>query len=407
MSNTDPTATPAAEPIKVDTRDALAVDTRDPFNMKGLEALAADPDKLANMSEKDIEAALGHITADRSTEARPAGDAPYHDMVRAAEAAASTPTPEVAPAAAVVAPAAPVVPAVAAPVVPAVATTPAAAATTDEPPFVETRDGKGRISYGVLQESRKQVQRLREENEALQARIASGAVGTPAAPTATVETPAPQAETFELNDKDLHLFTAEEVAEMKTQFPENVVNILVTNNKVAVAAMSETINLRNQLVQRDQSVRTSSTRDFIDQHPLASVWWNTETPENAALAAEAIATDELLKAHPTWGDRPDQERMEEAIRRTAIVNGIAIPSPAPTAVVPSVAQPSLQARANAAVAAAATNPTLPVSHSDLPAGGAPAQTERDVVAGLSATQLEAKLEKMSPRQIEAYLASAI
>jgi hypothetical protein len=420
MTTTDPTATPAADAtIKTDTRDALAVDTRDPFKVANLDALAADPAKLATMSEQDIEIALtGTAVFDRSTEPRPEGDAPLHDMIRAAEAKA---TSEQAPAAAPTAPAvetqAPAAPAAAAPAAAAPATpTPAAApaavaAPAAEEPFVETRDGKGRISYSVLAEARRQVQVLRDRATAAETALAAAKAqpaGTPAAATPAVEPAEPENETFDIPASDLKLYTAEEIAALKQEFPEKVVDLLVSNNRLAYAALSRNVSLEQNLVHREQTAKATSTQDWIDQHPLASDWFNSEDPAKVQLAEEAIQMDEQLKQHATWGSKPSYDRMNEAIRRTAIINGIAIPSPAPTAVIPS-GDPtqSLQARASAAIAAAAKTPQLPVTHSDLPPGGAPAQTERDVVNGLSATQLEASMEKMSPKQIEQFLLKSL
>lgn len=409
MTTLDPTATPAVEPAKApDTRDALSVDKRDPFDSSKLDALVADPAKLATMTEQEIEVALtGTTVFDRSTEPRPDGDAPYHDMVRAADVAASTPAPavEAAPAAAapvVDTPAATPAPAVA-PAAPAVV---APAAATDEP-FVETRDGKGKIAYSVLSEARRQVQVLRDR--AVAAETALAASKTAPAGTLAAETPAEPAEpeTIEIPSKDLHLYTDAEVTALRSEFPEKMVDLLVSNNRMAYAALARNATLEHTLATREQTARATSTQDWIDQHPLASGWFNSEEPANVALADEAITTDNQLKEHPVWGAKPALERMNEAVRRTAVVNGIAVPAPATTVVVPSVPTVSLQERASAALAAAAKTPQLPLSHSDLPPGGSPAQTERDVVEGLSTTQLEANFEKMTPKQIEAFLLKAV
>jgi hypothetical protein len=96
--------------------------------------------------------------------------------------------------------------------------------------------------------------------------------------------------------------------------------------------------------------------------------------------------------------------MEQAIKNTALINGIAYVPPGTTELPAGSPQPSLAERAKAALAAAAAAPRLPSSHSDLPAGAPAGQSEAETAGGMTTSQLEAKLEGMTPDQMAAFLA---
>lgn len=380
-------------------------DNRDPFDRAKVDALLADPEALAGKSETEIAAMMGVGEYDRSVTAGPDGDATMHELQRRADAA--PPVAAAAPAAAApakVEPAAPAVaPAAAAatPAADAAALAAVAAATTGATPdpVIATKDGRPIISYGVLQAERRENARLRDELAKAKAAPAPGAAPAVATPTEEPSSPA-----IEITAEDLALYTEDEVTALREKYPEELVNRMVRDNKVAVAAYT---NQQNDVAQRQldaQRTAQMSVVDFTDQHPVLSVWAAGATPADKGMFEAAVVQDRVLRDLPEWADRPWQERMEQAVKNTALIHGIAYGSPAPTPA-PGTTQPSLADRANAALAAAAANPKLPTSHSDLPAGTPAGTREVDVVAGMSPTQLEAKLLAMTPDAAEKWLAS--
>ncbi len=381
------------QPPKADTTPIDKVDRRDPFDMCKLDALLADPSALEGMSEHEIAAALGQPVFDRSLEKGPEGDGTLHELEQLNVIPASPAAPAPAPAAA-----APAAPAPAAPAPAAAAPAPAPAA-ADTPAFVETRDGRGRIPHSVLQNERSRRQEAERRAAEAEARIAQL---TGAGPAPAVETPTEES-FVEIQPSEVALFTPEQIAALSDRYDKEIVDILVSQNKVAVAAFSESQRLRQENVVAEQNRRVTSVQDFIDGNPLASQWQSTTDPAEAALFDEAIQTDEMLKAHAVWGTKPWQERMAEAVRRTAVANNIAVPAAGGTAPAPALTAQQIQARTQAALAAAAANPLLPVSHSDLPGGAAAHSSEADSVAAMSPLQLADKLASMTPQKMMEFI----
>lgn len=382
-------------------------DNRDPFDPSKVDALLLDPEALAGKSESEIAALMGVGEYDRSVTAGPDGDATMHELSRRADeaaiAAAAAPaaaTPKVEPAA--VPAAATPAPAKADPAADAAALAAVAAATSGTAAaetFVETRDGKGKIPYGVLQAERRETARLREENARLKAAPAPGAAPAQVA----VPTEEPAASEIEITADDLALYSEDEIKGLREKYPEELVTRMVRDNKLAVAAYTNQVrDVEARRIDAEKTVKNKVT-DFIDSHPVLSIWCAGETPADKAAFERAVIQDQVLRELPEWQGRPWQDRMTQAAKDTAAILGVAYPgqSPAPT----PGPQLSLAERANAALAAAAATPKLPTSHSDLPAGTPAGSREIDNLALLSPTQLEAKLEAMTNDQRDRYLAS--
>lgn len=394
-----------------DTRTAEQV-AATPFDQAAFDRVLADPDALEGKTSSEIAALMGMAEIDKSEMTAPEGDAPVHELNRRAEtAAAAAPAPTVetpvapAPAAPSPAPAAPApTPAAAAPVTAASPAPVPPAATPGAVPVVLTRDGRPVIDYAVLQGERRANKELREENARLQADLATRA-GTPATPAPTDATDEPAQ--LAIDPAEVVLYTDEEITEMRANYPANLVNRWIADNKIAVTTYQTVISDRDERAREVRTNQQQSVVDFTDTHPLLGVWMAGETEADQRLWQEAVAQDAALQANPLWQGKPWQTRMEQAARNVAVLNGIeykpvaSVDTPAPSQV--PKPQPSLQDRAQAALAAAAAAPIIPTSHSDLP-GGAPAgQSEPEQVSMMSASQIEAKLENMSPAAIEKWM----
>lgn len=402
---------PAAEAVNAlgkelppaDTRSAEEVDNRDPFDHAKMNDILSDPSKLEGKTEAEIAALMGVSEYDRSTEAAPEGDATVHELARRQDQAQAAPAPVAAAPAAAPAPATPTPPAAAAAAeaaVKAVAAGAAAPAAAEPEPVIETRDGQPRIKYSVLQAERRANRDLRELTTRQEAELAALRAGQPA-PVAAA--PIEEAAPVEIDPANVRLYTTDEIAKFREDYPANLVDRWVADNQAAVATYHTVVNDRAERERDKNNLAQQNVIDFTDEHPLLSGWAAGETEQDQALFKACVIQDRVLRADPEWAARPWQERMEQAVVNTARINGIeytqgGAPSPTPTP------QPSLQERAQARLAQAAAAPVLPTSHSDLPPGAPAGSSERDTLTSMSPHQLEAKLEKMTPAQMEKYLA---
>lgn len=390
-----------------DKRTMEQLGTTDASSGKSLDALLADPAELAKleaMSSSDLARAMGLDTADKSEVPSPEGDGLVHDIDNAlANGTATERTLETpaAPAAATP-PAAQPVSATPPAQQPAAATPPAP--TTDEA-YVEGRTG-GKIRYEVLQNERSRRAAADAEVVSLRAQLAAKDGTAPAQPAAAA-TPPPIEQPAQATPArpSVRLYTEAEVTKLRDRFDDERVDQMVQDRTALVMALDEVASLRGEIRENNRSVVQETVQDVIDEHDLLSKWATAAagTPE-ALLFAEATATDKMLSHHPGWKDRPWQERVEEAARRTALVNGIQIPGEVP---VNTVSAQSLSDKAAAVVKAANGTVTLPATHSDLPAGIPPSQSEREQAAGMSNQQLETMFAGKSEAQIAAYLAQVV
>lgn len=382
-----------------DTRSIEDVSGTDPAKGLSIDALLADPAKLETMSEKDIAKAMGLDTADKSDGLSPEGDGVVYDIDAALANGSATERTAETPAPAAAAPAA----------APAAVTPPAStpAAATDPDVFVEGKNGTGKIRYEVLQNTRTRLQESAAENAALRAELEAARAGKPAAavtePPAAAAPVTPPAKAVSAAPV-VRLYSEEEITKLRERFDDSIVEDMVMNRTAAVYANDRVNALEAQLAERDRDVVHETVQDMIDDDPVLSVWQSSKpgTPEHDRWQ-EALAQDELLKVHPAWRGKPWQERVPEAARRARTIFG----DPEPTSGTPAPntpATPSLSEKAAAAIKAANGTVTLPATHSDLPAGVAPAQSETESVAAMSNQQLERLFAGLkNPEDIAAYL----
>lgn len=345
---------------------------------------------------KEIEKLMGLYVGDKSRENGPPGDAPAHavpkeDAAEVQPAAAATPTPPVADPKPAATPAA------------AASTAAPAAATPPEGEFVEARDGKGRIPYAVLAETRR-------ANAALAAELAALKAGTAAAPGTTATPPATAAQRQETEaaaaQAKAGTLTDEQIDALAEKYPAELVDVLkALNNTVRETAgkVGEIETEATELQRQDQVQSAQAVQDLIDQDPVLSKWQNATDPADWL---EAVRLDESLRQTRTWGSKPATERFAEVKRMMGVAPAVVTPPPPPTPTTTTTptltAEQQAQARLDAAAAKAAKGRAF--SHTDLPGGNPPAQSERESLANMSMTDLAKSFESMTPAKQREYLA---
>lgn len=338
----------------------------------------------------EIEKLLGLNIGDKTREKGPPGDAPAHAVKETTE--------EETPAAAVeVTPAADTTPADK-PAAAASTAAPAAAKPTDGE-FVESRDGKGRIPYSVLADTRRQNAAMAAELAALKAG-APAATGTPAAAPATAAQNA-EATAAAAKAQDGTL-TDEQIDALSEKFPEELVSAIKALNitaKTALGKVTEIETEANDLERQDLAQSAQTVQDLIDADPVLSKWQNAE---DHADWDEAVRLDESLRQTRLWGGKPATERFAEVKRMMGVAPTAVTPPPA--AAKTSTLTPEKQAQARLDEAAAKAAKGRSFSHSDLPGGSPPAQSERETLANTSVLDLAKSFESMTPAKQREYLA---
>lgn len=340
---------------------------------------------------KEIERLLGTEFGDKSREDKPEGDAPAHRIAAAVEsgdavafeapAAAQAPAKDdkaKAPAAAAAAP----------------------AARADEGSFVESRDGKGKIPFAVLKHERQEradlARQLAEANTLivqLRARPEPGEAASSGIEREQQE----QAAT----DAAAGTLTAEQIEQIKANFPESLSEVIVRLNetaKLGLEAHGKIVDMEReaeQLETEERHTQAASVQDIIDQDEVL-----TKIQQDPQQWEEAVRIDTTLKSMRRWQGKPEVERFAEVKRMLGFeVEAAARPDKSPVPTAEELAAAKLQQ------AAGKQQQGRAFTHSDLPGGSAPAQSERESAAALSVHELGSRMEKMTSQQMERYLAS--
>ena len=318
---------------------------------KPLEYYAANPDALANMTDAQLDA-----LADT-----PAGPAtPVEGDTTGSETpAAASQTQEAAPA----------------------AETPAA----EQPKGVQTKDGGHIIPYSVLERERDRAARAEATAQALSEQLQQLQAGNASA----------------IGDAGAATLTDEDLAQLEQDLPGVAKTIRAL--KATIEDLTGTVQAVRQEQDVTRQVEAQSTQDSIGAaiaaNPDLLAWHNAkfsaEKPD-PRMWDRAADIDAVLREDPDWKDQPISARfakVAELVKATA-------PASKPTS---TETPQQIQARADAALAAASGTGAVPRSSSDIPGGTAPPTSELAAVLGKSAHESQAHYLSMSPDQIEAEL----
>ncbi|MEJ7745364.1 MAG: hypothetical protein WKF61_01125 [Luteimonas sp.] len=262
-----------------------------------------------------------------------------------------------------------------------------------EPEGVATKDGKHVIPYSVLQSERNRAAQAEREVAETRARIATleAALLVPK-PTAKTGEPA---DTTELDTED-----ADRLAMLEEDFPT------VAKELKAMRELVKTLEAKVHPLEKstEQAARERANNDAmtvqeaIDSLPkMAHI--QAANPEAFELAKEFDAT---LRDKPEWADQPIAERFAKVLQLVETTLGeIEIPG---TKKPPSALDNAALKQAAAAKVATAAK-AIPTSLSQFPAGEPVAADEAAAAEQMSTAQLASKMGRMTPAQMDAYLAS--
>lgn len=267
----------------------------------------------------------------------------------------------------------------------------------NDPEGVATKDGKHIIPYSVLQSERDRANRASQALKEMQDRVAQleqMVQGNQGAKQGEGARTTPQASQVEqLSDEDLEA--------LKEDFP--------TVYKAVQAAMKRAEMLESKLApveemqaERVQSVQ-ESVQDAIDSVPKLAHIQATDA-DAFELAKQFDAT---LREQTAWANRPLNERFQKVTEMVeAALGPIQLPASSKQASQPSAQELRQAAEAKAKEAAKKNSAAgVPTSLSDFK-GGVPAATDEAAAAEqMSQQQLAELFSKMSPEQMDEYLAN--
>lgn len=152
--------------------------------------------------------------------------------------------------------------------------------------------------------------------------------------------------------------------------------------------------------QREQEARQQAEQDTmkaaIAANPTLSAWqeaaFRKENPD-ATLWDQAAEADALLRSNPAWASKPLSERFARAVAMVEAMNGMT-----------STTKRTKQADPAAELDAMLGDRSIPGSLSEFPGGTPPAQDDREALANISPHELAARMQDMSPDQVERFLA---
>ncbi len=283
--------------------------------------------------------------------------------------------------------------------------TPAAAVqagtATPEPKGVQAKDGDHVIPYSVLERERERAARAEATATALADEIAQLRAGK--TPTATTEAPAILSdEDLEQLDQDLPGVAKAIRAQMAMiEDLTGTVKTLKAGQEVT-AQTAEQARADEEEAAIAASETLSALRSASTSDPKANARWN-----------KAVDLYSTLREDPEFFGLSTSELIAKAEASLTAMYGPltpAAPAPAATpaakpAAAASPATPAqLQAKADAAIAAADKSGTaVPRSLGDIPGGSAPLVDEAAAILSMSGPELTASFMTMTPEQIEAKL----
>lgn len=330
-----------------------------------------DLDNIENLSPEEIEALMDSLETTDNGEIKIKDDAAIQ---KPAEAAATTDAPK------------PVEDKPAEQKVDEPATTASEAdqARDEKGKFIATKNGEGKIPYGVLEAARSEAKlyrdQLQQKDSAYSEAMRKLEAMQEQLKVAGMQ-PADLPENIQFDDK--------EIQAIADDFPE-VGKIM--------RGMAQKIQYMESQYRQSQPVQDTGNpvADAIASVPDLAEWQKAD-PDKFGFA---VHLDETLKTDPAWKDKSLAERFQEVANRVKAAYG-----EAPAA--PKKADPSteeLQKKAAEIQAKAKADAEIPASPSDL--GNANVNTEKtamDKALDASPAELQSMMDKMSPKELEAFL----
>jgi molecular chaperone GrpE (heat shock protein) len=262
--------------------------------------------------------------------------------------------------------------------------------------------GKHRDLHKEMARMARALQRLQAERDELRAQVKQG--GTQAA------TPAQQAQADALAEQAGDLEQA--LAAIADDSPElaGLVRNLVATVQQTTAQVQELRSATAPVVKQVADTAEAAFEDALAQAPDLALWVTLEDDAGKALVAEATAIEDRLLQSPHWAAKSQAERFQKVVEMVRDIY-----PDAPTAVKPEPktepqpqpkqqATADLKAVAQKALQKAQARPAV-ASLTDVPGTPGPTGSATDQARQVSAAAMADMFAKMTPEQVDAYLAA--
>jgi ABC-type transporter Mla subunit MlaD len=262
--------------------------------------------------------------------------------------------------------------------------------------------GKHRDLNKELARMARALQRLQAERDDLRAQVKQG--GTQDA------TPTQQAKADALAEQAGDLEQA--LAAIADDSPElaGLVRNLVATVQQTTAQVQELRSATAPVVKQVADTAEAAFEDALAQAPDLALWVTLEDDAGKALVAEATAIEDRLLQSPHWAAKSQAERFQKVVEMVRDIY-----PDAPTAVKPEPktepqpqpkqqATADLKAVAQKALQKAQARPAV-ASLTDVPGTPGPTGSATDQARQVSAAAMADMFAKMTPEQVDAYLAA--
>lgn len=268
------------------------------------------------------------------------------------------------------------------------------------------RDGKSHIPYSVLKGTRDELTQTRGQLTEAQSKLeqattelqALKAAPQPSAPAGGKpgegkDAPPPAADALPRTESG-----TVDWAKLESEYPEDVVRAIRAAHD-SVAGFTETVKQlegkiqelsqeRAQRVQSEQEQAGEAVQDTIDSIPILAHWQSSDP----AMWEKACELDQHIKNTKAFAEYSLEDRFKEVVKMLGFDPSKPL----------QASKEELERAAQERLRQAGSH--VPRSHTDLPGGKQPAQSETERLASLDPKQLEAEFEKLTPEQQDAYLA---
>lgn len=176
-------------------------------------------------------------------------------------------------------------------------------------------------------------------------------------------------------------------------YPEPLIKAIRATHARAVKAEDSVKAMKQETVQSREDAAAATVQLHIDKNDDLRGWQNSADPKERRKFNLAVSIDQDLLGDPAWADT--DARFAEAARRTRLAMGM------PPLTAPKGKTETQQQTTRLAPKA---TPAPVTSMSDI-AGGSPAATsQHQDLENTSTAALAGRMDKMTPAQLEAYLA---
>lgn len=263
--------------------------------------------------------------------------------------------------------------------------------------------GKHRDLHKEMARMARALQRLQAERDELRAQVKQGG--------AQAATPAQQAQADALAEQAGDLEQA--LAAIADDSPElaSLVRNLVATVQQTTAQVQELRSATAPVVKQVADTAEAAFEEALAQAPDLALWVTLEDDAGRQLVAEATAIEDRLLQSPHWAAKSQTERFQKVVEMVRDIYPDAPTAAKPEPAPPAQPQPKqqatpadLKAAAQKALEKAQARPAV-ASLTDVPGTPGPTGSATDQAKQISAAALADLFAKMTPEQVDAYLAA--